>query len=150
MQSGRFILSSVLVLVTAVPACALTHARRGPTSHTSHSSARKRSASAAASHAAGPRTIDSDRATQIQTALIKSGYLTGTPSGHWDSASEAAMQKLQADNGWQTKLTPDSRALIKLGLGPKEDVAETGAAPNMAAQSTGQSLSNPSAISDQP
>ena len=69
--------------------------------------------------------MDSDRATEIQTALIKSGYLTGTPSGHWDSASEAAMQKLQADNGWQTKLTPDSRALIKLGLGPKQDVAET-------------------------
>jgi peptidoglycan hydrolase-like protein with peptidoglycan-binding domain len=68
--------------------------------------------------------MDSERATEIQTALIKSGYLTGTPSGHWDASSEAAMQKLQADNGWQTKLTPDSRALIKLGLGPKQDTAE--------------------------
>jgi len=28
------------------------------------------------------------------------------------------MTKFQADQGWQTKLTPDSRALIKLGLGP--------------------------------
>ena len=28
------------------------------------------------------------------------------------------MQKYQADNGWQTKLIPDSRAIIKLGLGP--------------------------------
>jgi hypothetical protein len=28
------------------------------------------------------------------------------------------MGKLQGDNGWQTKLVPDSRALIKLGLGP--------------------------------
>lgn len=28
------------------------------------------------------------------------------------------MQKFQADNGWQTKLMPDSRALKKLGLGP--------------------------------
>jgi hypothetical protein len=27
------------------------------------------------------------------------------------------MEKLQADNGWQTKLVPDSRAIIKLGLG---------------------------------
>jgi hypothetical protein len=68
--------------------------------------------------------MDSDRATQIQTALIKTGYLTGTPSGHWDAPSEAAMQKLQGDNGWQTKLTPDSRALIKLGLGPKQDTTE--------------------------
>ena len=64
------------------------------------------------------RSIDDRRATQIQQALIKAGYLTGEPSGHWDSASQAAMEKLQADNGWQTKLVPDSRALIKLGLGP--------------------------------
>ena len=28
------------------------------------------------------------------------------------------MTKYQADNGWQTKVIPDSRALIKLGLGP--------------------------------
>ena len=38
-----------------------------------------------------------------------------------DGQSEAAMQKLQADNGWQTKLIPDSRAIIKLGLGPNHD-----------------------------
>jgi hypothetical protein len=29
------------------------------------------------------------------------------------------MQKVQSDNGWQTRITPDSRALIKLGLGPQ-------------------------------
>jgi hypothetical protein len=28
------------------------------------------------------------------------------------------MQKYQADQGWQTRLMPDSRALKKLGLGP--------------------------------
>ena len=28
------------------------------------------------------------------------------------------MQKFQADQGWQTKLMPDSRALKKLRLGP--------------------------------
>jgi hypothetical protein len=28
------------------------------------------------------------------------------------------MHKYQADNGWQTKLMPDSRAIMKLGLGP--------------------------------
>ena len=31
------------------------------------------------------------------------------------------MSKFQSDQGWQTKLTPDSRALIKLGLGPSQD-----------------------------
>jgi hypothetical protein len=66
----------------------------------------------------GQRTIDPDRAREIQTALIRENYLTGTPSGEWDSQTQAAMLKYQADHGWQTKLTPDSRALIKLGLGP--------------------------------
>ena len=31
------------------------------------------------------------------------------------------MQRYQADNGWQSKSVPDSRALIKLGLGPNHD-----------------------------
>jgi hypothetical protein len=31
------------------------------------------------------------------------------------------MQRYQADQGWQAKTTPDSRALIKLGLGPSHD-----------------------------
>jgi hypothetical protein len=35
------------------------------------------------------------------------------------------MQKFQGDNGWQTKITPDSRALIKLGLGPQQDAMVT-------------------------
>jgi len=33
------------------------------------------------------------------------------------------MQKYQADNGWQTKLMPDSRAIKKLGLGPDYSAA---------------------------
>jgi len=64
--------------------------------------------------------MEPQRATEIQEALIKAGYMSGTPSGHWDSESQAAMQKLQAEKGWQTKLTPDSRALILLGLGPQQ------------------------------
>ncbi len=60
-----------------------------------------------------------DRATEIQIALIKAGYMNGEPTGVWNAESNAAMQKLQGDNGWQTKITPDSRALIKLGLGPQ-------------------------------
>lgn len=61
--------------------------------------------------------ISSERASEIQSALIQRGYLTGEPTGSWDSSSVAAMQKMQSDNGWQTKFVPDSRALIKLGLG---------------------------------
>jgi len=71
--------------------------------------------------------MDTERATQIQSALIKQGYLTGEPSGAWDTHTVTAMQKLQSDNGWQTKMTPDSRALIKLGLGPQANTAPASA-----------------------
>lgn len=69
----------------------------------------------------GQRHIDPERAREIQDALIREHYLTPPASGEWDANTEAAMQKYQADHGWQTKLTPDSRALIKLGLGPQND-----------------------------
>jgi hypothetical protein len=76
----------------------------------------------------GQRGIDPQRATEIQNALIREHYLSGPASGEWDSTTESAMQKYQADHGWQTKLTPDSRALIKLGLGPKNDTAQSAGA----------------------
>ncbi len=69
-------------------------------------------------HAYATVSMSSERATEIQTALIEKGYLAGEPTGSWDASTSAAMGKLQSDNGWQTKLVPDSRALIKLGLGP--------------------------------
>ncbi len=66
----------------------------------------------------GQQVIDPERVTEIQQALIREHYLTGEASGKWDVSTEAAMQKLQSDQGWQTKLMPDSRALKMLGLGP--------------------------------
>jgi len=68
--------------------------------------------------------MDSARAMEIQQALIQAHYLSGSPTGQWDSETQAAMVKYQTDNGWQSKITPDSRALIKLGLGPKQDAGE--------------------------
>jgi len=69
----------------------------------------------------GQQAIDSERAREIQTALIRERYMDGEPSGSWDSATQEAMQRYQADQGWQAKTTPDARALIKLGLGPSHD-----------------------------
>lgn len=65
----------------------------------------------------GQKAIEPDRVMQIQQALIREHYLSGDPTGKWDSTTQDAMRKFQADQGWQTKLTPDSRALKKLGLG---------------------------------
>ncbi len=69
----------------------------------------------------GQQAIDSDRTREIQTALIREHYMQGEPTGLWDSDTQAAMQRYQADQGWQSKTTPDSRALIRLGLGPSHD-----------------------------
>ena len=101
-------IATVLLFATSLSA-ATPKVRRGPTAPRVMKSAPKPKGSA--------MSIDSERATQIQAALIKAGYMTGTPSGTWDAQTQAAMEKLQSDNGWQTKLVPDSRAIIKLGLG---------------------------------
>jgi hypothetical protein len=69
----------------------------------------------------GQQAIDPGRAREIQTALIREHYMQGSPTGTWDATTQAAMQRYQADQGWQSKTTPDSRALIKLGLGPSHD-----------------------------
>jgi hypothetical protein len=114
----RFSAGSTLALTLALiagPAFAATshHASKSSTVRRVGHRIRHRMA-----HPMGQRGIAPERATEIQNALIRANYLTGTPSGQWDSPTETAMQKYQADHGWQTKLTPDSRALIALGLGP--------------------------------
>ena len=114
----RFSASSTLALAVALSvwpafaASSTTAQKSGTVSRVSHK-IRHRIA-----HPMGQRGIAPERATEIQKALISKNYLTGSPSGQWDASTEAAMQKYQADHGWQTKLTPDSRALISLGLGP--------------------------------
>jgi hypothetical protein len=91
------------------------------TASATHSASRRRSSRKKSARARGQQKIDSERAEAIQEALIREHYLTGTPTGTWNQASEDAMRKYQADNGWQSKTVPDSRALIKLGLGPSKD-----------------------------
>ncbi len=81
----------------------------------------KKARKSAKSRKRGQQKIDSTRAREIQEALIREHYLEGSASGTWDAKSQSAMQRYQADNGWQSKSVPDSRALIKLGLGPNHD-----------------------------
>jgi peptidoglycan hydrolase-like protein with peptidoglycan-binding domain len=88
--------------------------------------------------AKGQQVIDGDRAREIQTALIREGYLKGEPSGAWDDSTKDAMTRYQADHGWQTKTLPDSRALIQLGLGPshKDAINASAVSANMPAQAS--------------
>ncbi len=91
-----------------------------------HSSSTKRSARKTRRHRSsrnswrhrGQHGIQAARAREIQEALIREKYLKGEADGVWGADSEAAMARYQADNGWQSKVVPDARALIKLGLGP--------------------------------
>lgn len=78
----------------------------------------KKTRKSASRHPRGQQKIDSQRALEIQEALIREHYLTGKPTGVWNDQTQQAMQRYQADNNWQSKTTPDARALIKLGLGP--------------------------------
>jgi hypothetical protein len=114
---------SVGLLAMAVPCFAGPKTTVHGRSHIHHSLSNSkltgsRKGHGAVAHHETAAAMPAERATDIQNALIKKGYLTGEPTGKWDPQTISAMEKLQADNGWQSKLTPDSRALIKLGLGP--------------------------------
>jgi len=100
-----------------------TPARKSATAHTTTSalsrSGRKAPSKAKKSHKLhGQQAIEGSRVMEIQQALIREHYLSGEATGTWDAATQAALQKYQSDQGWQTRLLPDSRALKKLGLGP--------------------------------
>lgn len=108
-----FLISAALL---APPAFAAGAHRSTSASHTtSHRASKTRHKS---HRVRGQQAIEPDRVTEIQQALIQAHYLNGEANGKWDATTIAAMQKYQADHGWQTKLMPDSRALKSLGLGP--------------------------------
>ena len=128
-RAGLAFLLSAAIITAPVFATTTTQTHKKTSSsqaHKSHSSAHSTKTSGKSHKGSkskhkktrGQQGIDSGRATEIQQALIREHYLAGDPSGKWDSATISAMQKFQSDQGWQTKLTPDSRALKKLGLGP--------------------------------
>lgn len=121
MLSIRITLAFALTAaMVALPAMA-SRVHRAPTSgrtHSSHKAPKTTKATKAKIKLHGQQSIEPGRVTEIQQALIREHYLQGDATGKWDTTTEAAMQKYQADQGWQTKLMPDSRALKKLGLGP--------------------------------
>ncbi|HUS19423.1 MAG TPA: peptidoglycan-binding domain-containing protein [Terriglobales bacterium] len=119
-----------LLICFAVAVSALGAAKVTPKKHSSKVSAQKssvkgkkaKSVKAKSKKGAwkrrGQQSIASERTLQIQEALASAGYLKSEPTGTMDAATKQALVRLQKENGWQTKVVPDSRALIKLGLGP--------------------------------
>ena len=108
--------------VTAHSASAAHPATKSKSAHSRTTSTRTSSHKGKrAKKVKGQQKIDSERTHQIQEALIRQHYMTGEATGKWDATTEDALRRFQADNGWQNKTVPDSRALIKLGLGPSHD-----------------------------
>ncbi len=115
------LLSKTTGLGCAIVLCASLATAKTIKSSTRHSSkavAHSSSAKSKKKRHRGQQGIDSERVLQIQIALIREKYLTGEASGVWDQRTKDAMARYQSANHWQTKVLPDSRALIKLGLGP--------------------------------
>jgi hypothetical protein len=110
------VLSALLAFGASFAVARTAQKKTGSSKH--HTSSRHRRSRKTSWKHKGQQKIDADRAREIQEALIREKYLTGEPTGVWDARSQVAMTRYQADNGWQSKITPDSRALIKLGLGP--------------------------------
>jgi hypothetical protein len=150
--SLAFLLSAAVMATPAFADTTTSHPHKKTSTshgHSSHSTAHAKKTSSKSHKTSksrqkkhrGQQAIDPTRATEIQQALIREHYLTGDPSGKWDSATVSAMQKFQADQGWQTKLTPDSRALKKLGLG---------ADYSNAVNASGAAFADPKAAADIP
>jgi len=137
--SGRVVAAFLAALLLAVPSLAapahkakLKKAASSPRSASTKTSPKVSGKSGSKGHLKrtrssrnwkrhGQQTVDGRRTEQIQQALIQSHYLDGEPSGSWDAKTQEALRRYQAANGWQSKVVPDSRALIKLGLGPSTD-----------------------------
>jgi Putative peptidoglycan binding domain len=123
----RWLTVAAISMLLATSAGATTSTKPTKSSSNSHKSAKsgkssssksskKKSAKSSTAH--GQRGIDPTRTREIQEALIREHYLAGEPTGAWDQSTKDALARFQEANGWQTKSVPDSRALIKLGLGP--------------------------------
>ena len=149
-------LVAVAAMLTILPTLGLAKTKRHTTtpSKTAHPksghSSTKHHRSAKTKRGAwkrhGQQSIQEDRVVAIQQALIREKYLDGEPSGKWDDRTQHAMAKYQADNQWQSKVTPDSRALIKLGLGPNHSTEGTMLVPgtdSVAATATSPSRGTP-------
>lgn len=129
-RAGLAVLISAALLAPPAFAASVRHSSANGHSSATHKLSHGRHASR---RVRGQQVIDSDRVTQIQQALAREHYITADPNGDWDSNTVAAMQKYQADHGWQTKLMPDPRALKSLGLGPDYSTALNASGSSFAA-----------------
>jgi peptidoglycan hydrolase-like protein with peptidoglycan-binding domain len=88
----------------------------------------------------GQKAPDSQRISEIQTALAKDGSFSGSPSGKWDDSTVDAMKKFQEAHGLNPSGKLDAKTLQKLGLGSQT----AGLAPPMPPVSSSTPTTSPS------
>ena len=135
-RANLALLVSTALLAPPAFAASVRHNSTSTHSATSHKLSHGRRSSSRSRRIRGQQAIQPDRVTEIQQALVREHYLNTDPNGDWDSTTVAAMQKYQADHGWQTKLMPDPRALKNLGLGPDYSTALNANGSSFAAPSS--------------
>lgn len=64
-----------------------------------------------------------ERYREIQQALIDRGYLQEPATGVWGPDSVTALKRYQTEQKLEATGKLDSLSLIRLGLGPKRDIA---------------------------
>jgi peptidoglycan hydrolase-like protein with peptidoglycan-binding domain len=65
--------------------------------------------------------IPAERITEIQSALIKAGYLEGPATGLYDESTIDAMKEFQAKNKWSQTGLPSAALLKKLGVSKRSN-----------------------------
>jgi len=144
---GLFCLAGRAVATTTPSSKSTKTASPSSPKSTTHQKRSRTKAKGKTAKKRGQKAIESERAEQIQKALIREHYMNGEPSGKWDDATQAALRRYQADQGWQSKSVPDSRALIKLGLGPSHDhLLNPESAMTMAPSPADQKANKPGAM----
>lgn len=121
LRISKLVLLSVALLLVGLGSAEATTRKSTHKATTGTHSKTSKSAAKRPARARGQSSPDSDRTREIQTALIREHYMSGSPSGSWDNQTRDALTRYQKDHGWQSKVVPDSRALIKLGLGPSRE-----------------------------
>ena len=112
------VLAGVVLLMASLSVAGTPTKEHSATSHGKSHKTTRPGKKASKRRVRGQQVIDGERARQIQEALVREHYLEGQPSGIWDTTTEDALRRYQSNHGWQSKTVPDSRALIRLGLGP--------------------------------
>lgn len=65
--------------------------------------------------------IPQERVTEIQTALIKAGFLDGPATGQYDDATVDAIKQYQGQNGMPQTGLPSAPFLKRLGVSKRSN-----------------------------